>query len=145
MLPTIEPWHWMAAGVALAVLEVVAPTTAFVWLGIAAFLTGFAAWTLPLDLNGQLLVFGVLAVAAIGITIWLRRRRAPGTESERQVNRGAARFIGQRAMLDGPLANGSGRVRLGDTVWSVTGPDLPDGAAVVVTGMDGSTLVVRAG
>jgi len=144
MLPAIEPWHWMAAGVALAVLEVVAPTTAFVWLGAAAFVTGLAAWVVPLGLTAQLIIFGVLAVLAIGITIRLRRHRVlMGRKNE--VNRGADRFIGQRAMLDGPLANGSGRVRLGDTVWSVTGPDLPDGAAVVVTGMDGSTLVVRAG
>lgn len=143
MLSSIEPWHWMAAGVALAILEVVAPTTAFVWLGAAAFVTGLAAWVLPLGLTAQLLIFGVLAVLAIGITIRLRRHRVL-TGHKSDVNRGADRFIGQKMTLDGPLANGSGRVRLGDTVWSVTGPDLPDGAAVVVTGMDGSTLVVRA-
>ena len=52
-----EPWHWMAAGVALAVLEVVLPGAALVWLGGAAFLVGLISFALPMGLNAQLGLF----------------------------------------------------------------------------------------
>jgi membrane protein implicated in regulation of membrane protease activity len=42
-----------------------------------------------------------------------------------------------------PIVNGRGRVRLDDASWTVTGPDLPAGAAVEVTGADGVVLEVR--
>jgi membrane protein implicated in regulation of membrane protease activity len=139
-----EPWHWMAAGVVLAVLEVVLPGAALIWLGGAAFLVGLIAFVVPLGLNGQLGLFAVLAVAALAIAIYLRRRGKLDTP-ETPVNRGAARFIGTRATLDQPIVDGSGRLHLGDTVWAIKGPDLPAGTQVVVVGMDGATLVVERG
>ena len=38
---------------------------------------------------------------------------------------------------------GSGRVRIDDTVWQVRGPDAPAGARVKVTGADGPVLKVE--
>jgi inner membrane protein len=139
-----EPWHWMAAGVVLAVLEVVVPGAALIWLGGAAFLVGLIAFVIPLGLNAQLGLFAILAVVALGIAFYLRRRGKLDT-SEIAVNRGAARFIGTRATLDQPIVDGAGRMHLGDTVWAVKGPDLPAGSHVVVVGMEGSTLLVKRG
>jgi membrane protein implicated in regulation of membrane protease activity len=45
--------------------------------------------------------------------------------------------------LDKPIVNGSGTVRVGDTVWRVTGPDSPAGSRVKVTRADGATLYVE--
>ena len=137
-----EPWHWMAAGVALAVLEVVLPGAALVWLGGAAFLVGLASFIFPIGLNGQLGLFAALAVVALGIAFYLRRRGKLDTPAT-AVNQGAARFVGTRATLDQPIVDGVGRMHLGDTVWAIKGPDLPAGAQVVVVGMDGATLVVQ--
>jgi hypothetical protein len=44
--------------------------------------------------------------------------------------------------LDEPIVDGRGSVKLDDTRWRVSGPDLPAGAHVVVSGVDGSTLEV---
>ena len=137
-----EPWHWMVAGVALAVLEVVLPGAALVWLGGAAFLVGLISFVVPIGLNGQLGLFAVLAVVALGIAFYLRRRGRLDTP-EIPVNRGAARFVGTCATLDQPIVDGVGRMNLGDTVWTIKGPDLPAGTPVVVTGMDGATLIVE--
>jgi len=137
-----EPWHWMVAGVALAVLEVVLPGAALVWLGGAAFLVGLISFVVPIGLNGQLGLFAVLAVVALGIAFYLRRRGRLDTP-EVSVNRGAARFVGTRATLDQPIVDGVGRMNLGDTAWAIKGPDLPAGAQVVVVGMDGATLIVE--
>ncbi|MFD0936463.1 NfeD family protein, partial [Methylobacterium trifolii] len=39
---------------------------------------------------------------------------------------------------------GAGRIRFDDTLWRVSGPDLPAGARVRVTGMAGTVLTVAA-
>ncbi len=137
-----EPWHWMAAGVALAVLEVVMPGAVLVWLGGAAFLVGLITFVVPIGLNGQLGLFAVLSVVALSIAVYLRRRGKLEI-GDSVVNRGAARFVGTRITLDHPIVDGVGRAPLGDTVWAIKGPDLPAGAHVVVVGMDGATLVVE--
>jgi hypothetical protein len=46
--------------------------------------------------------------------------------------------VGQRGALLLPIVNGRGRIRLGDSSWSVTGPDLPAGMSVEVTGIEGT-------
>lgn len=43
-----------------------------------------------------------------------------------------------------PIVNGVGRVRVGDSEWRATGPDLPTGSRVLVVGAEGTTLEVEA-
>lgn len=52
------------------------------------------------------------------------------------------KHIGQAVVLQQPLQNGSGTVRLGNRDWVVRGPNLPAGAKVRVTGVDGTVLLV---
>ena len=40
------------------------------------------------------------------------------------------------------IENGIGQAEFGDSIWRVTGPDMPAGADVVVRGMEGATLIV---
>ena len=34
----LEPWHWVVLGVALMLIELVVPTFAAIWFGIAAIM-----------------------------------------------------------------------------------------------------------
>ncbi len=136
-----EPWHWLALGAALAALEVIMPGAVLIWFGAAAFSLGLLLWLLPdLSAGTQLGIFALLALGWLGLGLWLRRRAGP--EPEPSVNQGAARLIGQRGRLETALENGRGEMRLGDTVWPVSGPDLPAGSIVTVTGADGALLLV---
>jgi hypothetical protein len=45
-------------------------------------------------------------------------------------------------MLDEPIVNGRGALKIGDSIWHITGPDLAAGRKVVVTGAEGVTLTV---
>ncbi|TIU25428.1 MAG: NfeD family protein, partial [Mesorhizobium sp.] len=49
------------------------------------------------------------------------------------LNRRGAQMVGRTATLSEPIQNGRGRIRLGDTLWRVSGPDLPAGTQVRVT------------
>jgi membrane protein implicated in regulation of membrane protease activity len=67
--------------------------------------------------------------------------------SERPLlNERAVRHIGESHDLIDPIANGRGSVKIGDSIWRVTGPELPSGARVTIVGADGTLLkVVPAG
>lgn len=52
------------------------------------------------------------------------------------------RHIGQVMVLEHPIRNSMGRLRIGNRDWVVRGPDLPAGAKIRVTGVDGSVLLV---
>ena len=71
------------------------------------------------------------------------RRRPPEPIATTDVNLGSARLVGQRMRLETAIANGRGTVRIADTTWQVTGPDLPAGSAVRVVGSDGIVLSVE--
>jgi hypothetical protein len=58
------------------------------------------------------------------------------------LNQRALRMVGARGVVVEALANGQGKVRLGDSVWLATGPDLAEGAAIVVTSVRGTMVIV---
>ena len=46
-------------------------------------------------------------------------------------------------VVEEPIENGRGRVRLGDTLWAAQGPDLAAGAKARVTKLDGTVVIVE--
>jgi len=60
------------------------------------------------------------------------------------LNRRADQLVGRTAVLEEPILDGYGRIRLGDTTWRVAGPDLPAGTRVRVISAKGGELQVEA-
>ena len=141
----LEPvfWHWWAFGGALLIVEAFAPGFVFLWLGVAAGVVGTLLWLWPgIGTDFQVLIFAALSVASV--LGWRRWRDAhPPRTDQPNLNRRGAQHIGQRGQLVEPIANGRGRIRLGDSSWTVTGPDLPAGRTVEVTGAESVVLQVR--
>ncbi|HYH36690.1 MAG TPA: NfeD family protein [Azospirillum sp.] len=139
----IEFWHWWVIAVALAVVEIWAPGAAFLWLGAAAGMVGVVLLVYPgLGWEGELLLFAVLAIAAVlaGRAVY---RRAGLRAAPNRLNRRAEQYIGTLHTLETAIVNGHGRAHVGDTSWSVQGPDLPAGATVRVVAVDGAVLKVE--
>jgi membrane protein implicated in regulation of membrane protease activity len=141
-ITALGAWAWIILGVLLIGLELTAPGIFFLWLGLAALVTGLVDGLIGLSWQASTLLFAVLSVLAVlaGRTV---SRPAVRTESSSLNQRGEA-LIGRRFTLEAPLAGGEGRIRVDDSSWRVTGPDLPRGAAVRVVRVDGATLVVEA-
>lgn len=87
--------------------------------------------------------FVIFACAVFGLYFW-RQYRARQIElaSPLADHRLGLRHIGQTITLEGPIRNGAGRLKIGNREWSIRGPELPAGAKVRVTGVDGSILLV---
>jgi membrane protein implicated in regulation of membrane protease activity len=136
-------WWWLTAGVALGILELLAPGFFLVWMGAAAAATGVVVALIPLPLSYQLGVFAVFAFAAV-FAGRLHYSRNPVPSSDPNLNARASRLIGQVVVVESAIENGKGRVRVGDGVWNARGPDLPAGASALITAADGTCLTVEA-
>jgi membrane protein implicated in regulation of membrane protease activity len=87
--------------------------------------------------------FVCFASAVFGLYFWnqyrSRRRELARPTAEHRLG---LRYIGEALILQSPINDGTGRVRLGNRDWDVRGPNLPVGTRVRVTGVDGSILLV---
>ncbi len=140
----LGPWAWLIAGLVLAALETLVPGVFFVWLGVAALLTGVAEWAFAPSGPVSLIIFAGFAGLSVFVGRILTRRIGDGPDDRPNLNRRGAALVGRVFPLDGPLAAGSGRIRVDDTVWRVAGPDLATGLPVRVLRVEGTVLVVEA-
>ncbi len=136
-------WWWWIAAIVLLVTEVVIPGTFFLWLAISAGVVGLLLLLLP-DITPQiqLLIFAALAVASVVLWQFVSRRRRR-SEDVTTLNRRSAQYVGRVVDIVEPVRNGMGRARVGDTLWTVEGPDMPAGARARVTGARGTRLTVE--
>ena len=142
-LETLEPHYvWLAIGLLLGAAEILVPGTFLIWLAGAALITGFLAWMLPIGLPLQIVIFAVLAIAAVFIgRNYLRNH--PIAEVDPKMNRRGARLEGETAVVVTGFEGGTGRVKLGDSEWLARGVDMAAGQRVRVTGSEGAILLVE--
>lgn len=142
------PWAWVILGVVLLALEIVLPGAYLLWLGIAAVITGLASFLL----DGasfwiwQIQVVAFLILSIISVLIGRRFFLANGANDTDQplLNQRERQLVGRLAILAEPISEGRGRIRLGDTLWRVTGPDMPAGTRVRVVDVKNGNLEVAA-
>jgi inner membrane protein len=134
-------WHWWILAAVLAAIETFMPGAVAIWFAASAIAVGALLLLVPLPWQLQLVLFGVLGFVAVMLyRVWARRN--PDTSPDPTLNRRAAQYIGQVLTLVESVDHGYGKVRVGDTVWKVKGPDLPVGARVRVVAVEGAVLVV---
>ena len=141
---TIIFWYWWALAAVLLVFEMMLPGVVFMFLAIGALASGFVLLIVSdLSLEFQLLIFAVVSVAsAVGLRRSLRRLQYIDGPPANLNARGTA-LVGLTFVLDAPILNGHGRVNLGDSSWSVSGPDMVKGAKVRVKAVNGTELLVE--
>lgn len=143
MLTDISFWHWFGLATIFFVLEMLLPGAFMLWIGAAAGVVGLVVLMFPaLDWEWQILVFSLLAI----LTVSASRRYLAKTRIESEdpdLNHRTSRYRGQIVTLESAIENGRGRAPVGDTVWTVTGPDLPAGSKVKIVGSEGAVLKVE--
>ncbi len=139
---TMTPWHWLALAGVLLIIEVLAPAAFFLWIGIAAAITGLVLLIVDIGAEAQLLIFSVLSIVSIILSRIYLRRNPPQADSSTLSRRGE-QYIGKTYILATPIKNGVGKAKVGDSLWRVEGEDMPVGTRVTVTGISGSSLIVE--
>jgi membrane protein implicated in regulation of membrane protease activity len=135
-------WSWIILGAILLALELAAPGAFMMWLGLSALLVGVLSFLFPsLTWEWQCVAFAIFSV--LSIPLWRRFAHKVEPPDERPfLNRRAEAMIGQTFTLEKPIVDGVGTIRVGDTIWRVTGADRPAGGRVKVTRVDGANLMV---
>ena len=140
-LSHLEWWHWMVLSVILAAAETFMPGAFAIWFAASAAVIGVLLLLIPIPWQLQLIGFAVLGMVAL---IAYRRylKNHPEKVEQPNLNQRGVQYIGSELVLIEPIEQGSGKAKLGDGVWKVSGPELPVGARVRVTGVNGTILLV---
>ena len=136
----MNAWVWGVLGAALIVVEMLAPGFFLIFPALGALAVAGLGLVLPLSLEGQIAAFAIVTGLLFALCFRLYRQITAG-EPAMLVN-SPNRLVGASALVEDPISDGEGKIRLGDTVWLARGPDLPRGTAVTVTRVDGTVLEV---
>jgi inner membrane protein len=134
-------WDWFIAGGVLLALEALAPGVFMFWLGLAAMLVGAVSMVVDWNWQTQFIAFAGFSVAMI--PLYRRLSFANAATDQPFLNRRADAMVGRVFTLERPIVDGAGTVRVDDSVWRVTGPDVPAGRRIKVVGIDGTALHVE--
>lgn len=137
----LGPWAWFLGGLVLLGLEILAPGTFFLWFGVSALAVGVLQLVFPIHWQAALIVWVVLALALL--LVGRRYFHRAGTSEDPTLNDRAGRYLGHAFTLTAPIIEGSGTVKLDDTIWRITGPDLPAGTKVRVAAAQGTVLRIE--
>ena len=135
-------WFWLSLGLILGVAEMVAPGFFLMWLGLAAIIVGLLDYAFPISIPFQVALFAVLSI----ITVFAGKKFLkdnPIETDDPKLNDRGARLTGEIVTVVEAIADGHGRVKVGDTEWSARGSDAGVGDKVRVTGADGAVLLVE--
>jgi inner membrane protein len=145
LIASLGAWSWIILGGILLAIEVMAPGTFILWLGVSAILVGLISFAIDWSWQAQGVAFAILAIVSLVLWWKLGRRGRKDRDAGDQpfLNRRAEGFVGRVFTLDKPIVDGAGTVRIGDTVWRVTGPDCAAGSRIKIARADGATLFVE--
>lgn len=140
---SLGAWNWFILAAVLFLIETLAPGAFMMWLGLSAILVGAVSIFVDWPWQAQIIAFGVMSIACI--PAWRRfARKVEAPSLSPFLNRRTEGYVGRVFILDKPIIDGVGTIRIDDTVWRVSGPDCPAGSRVKIAHADGVNLLVEA-
>ena len=140
---TLGAWSWVIFGLILIGGEMLAPGVFLIWLGLAALLTGAVVGLADIGWQAAALVFAGLSLVCVLVGRLLTRRKGEEPDAATGLNDRGRQLIGRVFRLEATMLGGEGRIRVGDSSWRITGPELLAGSEVKVVRVEGATLVVE--
>jgi inner membrane protein len=125
-------WGWAILAAVLALAELHAPGSYLIWIALGALVTAALHAVYAPSLEAQLVTMAAASAASCVLGWFVYRALGRRRPEAPPLNERQGLLVGEKGVVAAAIVNGSGKVRLGDTVWLVEGPDLPEGAPVVV-------------
>jgi len=134
-------WQWWILSGVLLVVELVVPSTFFLWMGISAASVGVLIFFMPaIRFEVQLLIFSIVSLISVIISRYVFSQVQLRDESNHTLNRRGTEYIGRIFTLEQPIINGIGKLNIGDGSWLIEGEDCSIGTRVKVLGLNGIRL-----
>ncbi|UAL10308.1 NfeD family protein [Caulobacter segnis] len=137
-------WVWLAVAAVFLAVEVSTGTGWLLWPAASAFVVGLIAQFVH---PGLVVEVGLFAALTIASTLAAKRYLRPVLEPKNpDLNDPLQRLVGQRGQVLAAFEQGRGRVFVDGKDWAAETdePAPATGQEVVVTGVDGAVLTVRA-
>jgi inner membrane protein len=145
---TILPWHWLAFGMILIMLELVIPSFTIIWFGCGAILLAALGWFFP-GLTISLQIF-LWAIASIGFTVLWFFVFKPKMTDRTKAGISLEAVLGEYGLVvKVPNENMRGVIKfttplLGSEEWQfICHEKVMPGDRVKVIGVSGNTLIVQ--
>ena len=137
----VTHWTWWIIAVVLIILEVPAPGTFFLWMGVSAGIVGVALLLFSeLTWELQLTLFAALSI----VTILLSRRYLQKNKGDHsKLSQRGKRYIGTTVTVAEAITNGIGKVQIEDTLWRARGADTVIGQRVKIVAIEGATFEIE--
>lgn len=129
--------QWLGFGIALLSIELMFPGIFMLWFGLGALITAALAYFFGITGTIAIIIF---LIAGVGLSFCFYKKQ--NNEAKLLVNNPKSKMVGITLILEEAIVNGRGRTKVGDSHWSVSGPDMSAGTKVKVTDVNGNTLVV---
>jgi len=136
-------WYWWVFSVFMLGIELMAPGFFFLWLSLSGLIVGIELFLIPTTtVEIQLLIFSLLSM--VSIFFWRRYGPSHRTKSDQPLlNKRSVQYIGRVFSVSKAIENGRGKIKIGDSVWTVEGKDCPVGATVEIIDVDGTVFSVK--
>lgn len=138
----MNPWIWAIGALVIAVAEIVTPGFYLIWIAAGGAITALASFAFDLPLTTQLFIFAVSCSVTCVCGYFVYQKWITPIAGVPPLNQRDLEMVGATGTVFEAMINGRGKVELGDSVWLASGPDLPVGTPVVVTGMRGTMVIV---
>ena len=140
-LQNLAVWDWLAFAALLLIVEVFGTAGYFLWFGTAAAIVGLLLLAFPeLAWVWQFTLFALLSLVIAWIW-WRRLHRQPAVAP--RLNRPGSQLLGCEYVLHEAISAGRGKIKVADSYWLVSGPDLAAGTRIKVIGQEGTILQVE--
>ncbi len=138
-------WYWWMLSVLFLAIELLASGFFFLWMSVAAAITGVILFLIPAtSLEMQVFIFSLMSF--MSILLWRKygKHYAHQETDHPLLNQRGAQYIGRVFTLIEPVVNGQGKIKIGDSLWTVySQQDYPKNTRVKVIGVDGTILLVE--
>lgn len=137
-------WMWFVALFIFLLLEMILPGVVFLWLGIAAAVTGTLVWLIAsITWEWQLILFSAFSVVSILAGRKFIQSKGDIPSDNELLNQRGNALIGRKFTVAIAIKNGKGKVKVGDSMWTATGNDAAEGSYVTVIAVNGTELIVE--
>lgn len=134
---SLGAWAWFLIALFLALIELVLPTTFFIWLSLAAVLVGTTDLIFDLSLKAELIMFVVSMPPSLYLGFYLNKSKP---DEDVILHQRTLSLVGRNASVHEAVKNGRGKLEVGDTTWLAEGEDCDVGTEVKIVGSEGSVL-----
>lgn len=135
-------WHLLGMGLVLLAFEMLIPGTFyFLWLGVSTLAVGGVMFLFP-----QLTLLPLISLwaAFCFVGLYVTKKYPPySLKADQEVGERLNQYIGKTYVLEEPIQNGEGRLRLSGSYWRIKGPDLPKKTKIVIVKLESTVFIVE--